>query len=84
MADNSVRNVTRERIKGRKVDAIDANVAGDTFDGAFLSRIIAGDDPFAVARYANAAAALTTLWFGAVAPMPRKEAVIQFLSQEAA
>ncbi|WP_417522833.1 sugar kinase [Marinovum sp.] len=74
----------RERIAGRKVAAVDANAAGDTFDGAFLARTVAGDDPFAAARYANAAAALTTLGFGAVTPMPRKEAVIAFLSEEAA
>lgn len=71
----------RERIKGRKVDAIDANAAGDTFDGAFLARTVAGDDPFTAARYANAAAALTTQGFGAVTPMPRKEAVEAFLTE---
>ena len=75
---------TRKRVAGRKVEAIDATAAGDTFDGAFLARLVAGDDPFAAARYANAAAALTTLGYGAVAPMPRKEAVTKFLAQEAA
>ena len=74
----------RERVAGRKVEAVDANAAGDTFDGAFLARLVAGDDPFAAARYANAAAVLTTLGYGAVAPMPRKEAVTEFLAQEAA
>ncbi|MES0827164.1 sugar kinase [Ruegeria sp. SCP11] len=72
----------RERVKGRRVEAVDATAAGDTFDGAFLSRIVAGDDPFRAARYANAAAALSTQGFGAVAPMPRKDAVEAFLSEE--
>ena len=69
------------RVRGRRCEAVDATAAGDTFDGAFLSRIIAGDDPFAAARYANAAAALSTQGYGAVAPMPRKEAVEAFLAQ---
>ncbi|WP_114011785.1 sugar kinase [Cohaesibacter intestini] len=72
----------RRRIKGRRVEAVDATAAGDTFDGAFLSRIAAGDDPFEAARYANAAAALSTQGYGAVAPMPTKDAVQAFLADE--
>ena len=53
------------------VEAIDATGAGDTFDGAFLARLLAGDDPFAAGRYANVAAALKTRGYGAVAPIPR-------------
>ncbi|WP_171670988.1 sugar kinase [Ruegeria sp. HKCCD4884] len=71
----------RERVKGRRVEAVDATAAGDTFDGAFLSRIVAGDDPFTSARYANAAAALSTQGYGAVAPMPYKDAVEAFLAE---
>lgn len=71
----------RDRVKGRRVEAVDATAAGDTFDGAFLSRIAAGDDPFSAAKYANAAAALSTQGYGAVAPMPRKEAVEKFLAE---
>ncbi|KAB0651046.1 sugar kinase, partial [Burkholderia territorii] len=48
---------------------------GDCFGGAFVARIVAGDDPFAAARYANAAAALSTTGYGAVAPIPYREAV---------
>ena len=62
------------------VEAIDATAAGDTFDGAFLARIAAGDDPFDAARYANAAAALSTLDYGAVAPMPYRRDVEAFLA----
>jgi 2-dehydro-3-deoxygluconokinase len=71
----------RERGQGRRVKAVDATAAGDTFDGAFLARIVAGDDPFKAARYANAAAALSTQGYGAVAPMPRKDAVEAFLAE---
>lgn len=71
----------RRRIVGRQVKAVDATAAGDTFDGAFLARIVAGDTPFDAAAYANAAAALSTQGYGAVAPMPRREAVLKFLSE---
>jgi 2-dehydro-3-deoxygluconokinase len=73
----------RRRIAGRKVAAVDATGAGDTFDGAFLARLVAGDDPFAAAAEANAAAALSTLGYGAVAPMPRRAAVLDFLAADA-
>ncbi len=72
----------RRRIRGRRVEAVDATAAGDTFDGAFLARLVAGDDPFEAARYANAAAALSTLGYGAVAPIPRAVAVETFLAGE--
>jgi 2-dehydro-3-deoxygluconokinase len=61
----------RERIAGHAVAMVDATGAGDCFDGAFAARTLAGDDPFTAARYANAAAALATTGFGAVAPLPR-------------
>ena len=69
----------RTAIRGHQVDAVDATGAGDCFDGAFLARIDAGDDLIAAARYANAAAALTTTGFGAVAPLPRRAAVEAFI-----
>ncbi len=61
----------RERIDARRVASVDATGAGDCFDGAFAARLMAGDDPFAAARYANVAAALATTGYGAVAPLPR-------------
>ncbi|MBR8497827.1 sugar kinase, partial [Burkholderia cenocepacia] len=50
----------RRVVPGFAVEAVDATGAGDCFGGAFVARIVAGDDPFAAARYANAAAALST------------------------
>lgn len=67
-------------IPGHKVEAVDATGAGDTFDGAFLSQIVNGSDPFSAAAYANAAAALSTQGFGAVAPMPYASDVHAFLA----
>lgn len=63
--------VRREHIDGVRVAAIDATGAGDCFDGAFAARMVAGDDAFTAARYANAAAAIATTGYGAVAPLPR-------------
>ncbi|MBY4709821.1 sugar kinase [Burkholderia cepacia] len=65
----------RRVVPGFAVEAVDATGAGDCFGGAFVARIVAGDDPFAAARYANAAAALSTTGYGAVAPIPQREAV---------
>jgi 2-dehydro-3-deoxygluconokinase len=70
-----------EIIPARPVEAIDATGAGDTFDGAFLAEWLVDGDPFRAAAYANAAAALSTLGQGAVAPMPRREAVEAFMGQ---
>jgi 2-dehydro-3-deoxygluconokinase len=69
----------RHRLAPHKVSAVDATGAGDTFDGSFLSRLLEGDDPVAAGRYANVAAALSTTGYGAVTPIPRKEAVLEAL-----
>jgi 2-dehydro-3-deoxygluconokinase len=68
-----------EVIPARPVAAIDATGAGDTFDGAFLAEWLIHGDPFQAAAYANAAAALSTLGQGAVAPMPQRSQVEAFL-----
>jgi 2-dehydro-3-deoxygluconokinase len=60
----------RRVVPGYAVAAIDATGAGDCFGGAFVARLVAGDDPFTAARYANVAAALSTTGYGAVAPIP--------------
>jgi 2-dehydro-3-deoxygluconokinase len=71
----------REHLAGHPVDAVDATGAGDCFCGACLARIAAGDDIVTAARYANAAAALSTTGFGAVAPLPRPDAVAALLAR---
>ena len=72
----------RERIAGFKVKAVDTTGAGDCFCGATLARLAAGDHLFEAARYANAAAALATAGFGAVAPLPRPDAVRRLLASQ--
>jgi 2-dehydro-3-deoxygluconokinase len=69
----------RRRVPSIKVDAVDATGAGDCFDGAFLAEWLRTRDPFAAARYATAAAALSTTGYGAVAPLPRREQVLAAL-----
>lgn len=73
----------RVRVPGHVVECVDATGAGDCFDGAFIARILAGDAPATAARYANAAAALKTRGYGAVAPLPRSAEVEALLRRSA-
>ncbi|MFF3495483.1 sugar kinase [Streptomyces sp. NPDC002795] len=66
---------TVTRIPPHPVDPVDTTGAGDTFDGAFAARLLAGATPEEAARYAAVAAALTTTGPGAVTPIPRREDV---------
>ena len=60
----------RFRIAPHPCQAVDATGAGDTFGGAFVARLLAGDAIESAGRYAGAAAALSTEGFGAVEPIP--------------
>ncbi len=71
----------RHRLPPHKVQALDATGAGDTFDGAFLARLLEGDDLQSAGRYANVAAALSTCGYGAVTPIPRKADVLAVLKR---
>jgi len=73
----------RERLHlpAHPVTAVDATGAGDTFDGAFLARLLAGDDLESAGRYANVAAALSTTGYGAVTPIPRRADVVKALAR---
>ena len=70
----------RTRIMAYPVEAVDATGAGDCFDGSLLARLAAGDDVVTAARWASAAAALTTTGYGAVAPLPTTDRVAHFLA----
>jgi 2-dehydro-3-deoxygluconokinase len=71
----------RFRLPAHRVKAVDATGAGDTFDGAFLTRLMAGDDLETAARYANVAAGLSTQGYGAVTPIPRAAEVLAELAR---
>jgi 2-dehydro-3-deoxygluconokinase len=70
---------TRQRVPGLAVQAVDATGAGDCFAGNLLARLAKGDDLWAATAYANAAASLSVQGYGAVAPLPRPEAVMKCL-----
>lgn len=65
----------RHRIAPFPCTPVDATGAGDTFGGAFVARLVAGDGLRDAGRYAAAAAALSTEDYGAVAPIPRADTV---------
>lgn len=74
----------RHRIAPFPVNAIDATGAGDTFGGAFVTRLVNGDDIATAGRYAAVAAALSTTGYGAVDPIPTASQVQEALSSWAA
>lgn len=65
----------RHRLPPHPCRPVDATGAGDAFGGAFVARLVAGDDLLAAGRYAVVAAALSTEGYGAVEPIPRAEQV---------
>jgi 2-dehydro-3-deoxygluconokinase len=72
----------RHRLAGHAVATVDATGAGDTFDGAFLAEWVRGSPLAEAARYANAAAALSTRGYGAVGPIPRRAEVEAWLAAQ--
>jgi 2-dehydro-3-deoxygluconokinase len=60
----------RHRVAPHPCKPIDATGAGDAFGGAFVARLVAGDDLLSAGRYAVVTAALSTEGFGAVDPIP--------------
>jgi 2-dehydro-3-deoxygluconokinase len=65
----------RWQLPPHRCTPVDATGAGDTFGGALLARLVAGDALRDAARYAVVAAALSTEGYGAVEPIPRAEQV---------
>ncbi|MGA9669705.1 MAG: ribokinase [Terracidiphilus sp.] len=64
-----------------KVNAIDTVGAGDCFNGAFAVALLEGQDPWAAARVASAAAAISVTRRGAQASMPSRAEVDAFLAE---
>ena len=62
------------------VEAIDSVAAGDCFNGAFAVGLLEGMDPFAAARFACAASAVSVTRRGAQASMPTRDDVDAFLA----
>jgi 2-dehydro-3-deoxygluconokinase len=73
---------SRIHVRPPDVAALDTTGAGDVLSGAFLARVLAGDPPENALRYAVVAASLKTKGYGAVAPIPRQQEVIQTLGAQ--
>jgi ribokinase len=65
------------------VQAVDTVAAGDCFNGAFAVALLEGKDPWAAARFASAAAAISVTRKGAQASMPSRKEVDEFLTSQA-
>ncbi len=70
-------------VKAFEADVIDTVAAGDCFNGAFAVGLLEGQNPFAAARMANAAAAICVTRKGAQASMPTRAEVDAFLKSKA-
>jgi 2-dehydro-3-deoxygluconokinase len=70
-----------EHVPGQRVAAVDATGAGDAFTGALIVERLRGMPLAESVRFANAAAALSTLGRGAIAPLPAREAVERALAK---
>lgn len=68
-------------VPANKVKAVDTVGAGDCFNGAFAVALLECLDPFAAARFASAAAAISVTRHGAQASMPFRAEVDDFLAQ---
>lgn len=68
---------------GFEVEPVDTTGAGDEFAAAFLFSRFRGDEVRVALRFANAAAALSTLGYGAQGSQPDQETVDAFLATHA-
>ncbi|MBI3876973.1 MAG: ribokinase [Verrucomicrobia bacterium] len=66
-------------VHGFKVRAVDTVGAGDTFIGAFVTRLVEGAEPREAARFGCAAAAIAVTRRGAQASIPTRVEVEKFL-----
>ena len=66
-------------VPGFTVRSIDSVAAGDTFIGAFITRLVEGADPRDAARFACAAAAISVTRRGAQASIPLRSEVEAWL-----
>jgi ribokinase len=62
------------------VEAIDTVAAGDCFNGAFAVALLEGKDPWAAARFACAASAISVTRRGAQASMPTRNDLNAFMA----
>lgn len=68
-----------QQVKGFRVKAIDTTAAGDTFNGALLTRLLEDTSMEEAIRFAHAAAAITVTGAGAQTSIPYRNTVDKFL-----
>lgn len=66
-------------VKGRSVEVVDTTGAGDTFNGALAYKLASGADITNAIEFANAAAGLSVMRFGAQTGMPTLNEVKEVL-----
>ena len=71
---------SQRTVPGHTAQAVDATGAGDCFAGNLLARLSAGESLWDATAYANAAASLSVQGYGAVAPLPQREAVLNVMN----
>jgi 5-dehydro-2-deoxygluconokinase len=69
----------RTRVEVVPVDVVSGLGAGDAFGGALCARLLAGDDPLAAVRFANAAGAIVASRLLCADAMPRADEVSERL-----
>jgi ribokinase len=70
----------RCHVPGFKVDAVDTVGAGDTFIGAFVTKLVEGADEREAVKFGCAAAAIAVTRRGAQASIPTRDEVERFLA----
>ena len=75
-------DVPSTRVNAFEVVAVDTTAAGDAFNGAFAVGLLEGFSPEAAARFACAAAALSTTVAGAQPSMPTRAQVQRLLNRQ--
>ena len=71
----------RQFVGGRDAKVLDATGAGDCFSGAMLAQLAMGVHPFEAGAYATVAATLSTSGYGAVAPIPHRQEVLEAIRE---
>jgi 2-dehydro-3-deoxygluconokinase len=75
---------TRTELPAFEVESVDPTGAGDAFAAAFVVAYLSGEPPEEAGTFASAVGALTATGVGAVAPLPRRGEVEEFLSARGA
>lgn len=71
----------RWHVPGHRVQSVDGTGAGDAFGGSLIAALVHGDTLSEAARYANIAAALSTLGYGATSAIPERAEVMALLGR---